>query len=247
MKNQITNLNSMSALIANTPMTAVNTARMNDCFSKTDSEESRAIIKAMASLDTFDSLYAVKRCEVLANARYTLATHKDFTFKDLCTAFEIDNSNGGAMADTWDKFYSHKDEIYDEFELDIFQYSVNVLKPFKNKDTSRVCKVLKYAGYTLSVKNARAIASAMDISGYIDGVELDKILNGDITTTEKKSDSKSDSKPDSKSDSKSDIKSDSKSDSKSMIFESVEKLVEYFNNNSEKLATIASITVQFNA
>ena len=239
MKNQITNLNSMSALIANTPLTAVNTARMNECFSKTDSEESRTIIKAMASLDTFDSLYAVKRCEVLATARYTLATHKDFTFKDLCKAFEIDNSNGGAMADTWDKFYSHKDEIYDEFELDIFQYSVNVLKPFKNKDTSRVCKVLKYAGYTLSVKNARSIASAMDISGYIDGVELDKILNGDITTEKKssKSDSKSDSKPDSKS--------DSNTKGNTIVFESVEKLVDYFNKNSEKLANIDSIIVSF--
>ena len=32
-----------------------------------------------------------------------------------------------------------------------------------------------------------------------------------------------------------------------MTFESVEKLVEYFNANSDKLVTIASITVQFNA
>lgn len=179
------NVATLSAVIANTALTAVNTARLNECRALTTNETSINMIEQFAKLDTFDSKYQINRCKVLSELRTQLVkVDKVLSFRKLCEVFEIDNSNAEKMATIWEKFYSRKPELYNA-------YSIGQLSPFVKKHISDVDRLFESdeMNTSITVKQCRELAKCISADGIIDTGKILDIFNGesgDVTTKKSK-------------------------------------------------------------
>ena len=179
----------LSTVIANTALTAVNTARLNECKALTQNEQSISMIEQFAKLDTFDSKYQINRCKVLSELRTQLVkVDKVLSFRKLCEVFEIDNSNAEKMATIWEKFYSRKPELYNA-------YSIGQLSAFIKKHISDVDSLFESEemNTSITVKQCRELAKCISNDGIVDTGKMLDILNGecgDVTTKKTKTKTK---------------------------------------------------------
>lgn len=192
----------LSTVIANTALTAVNTARLNECKALTQNEQSIAMIEQFAKLDTFDTKYQINKCKVLSELRTQFVkVDKAISFKKLCEVFELDNSNCEKMATIWEKFYSRNIELYGA-------YSIGQLSPFYKKHIADVDKLFESGemNTSVTVKQCRELAKCISADGICDTGKMLDILNGecgDVTTkkTKTKTETETDSTTESTSES----------------------------------------------
>ena len=179
------NTATLTTVIANTELTAVNNARLNECKALTTNEQSISMIEQFAKLDTFDSKYQINRCKVLSELRTQLVkVDKVLSFRKLCEVFEIDNSNAEKMATIWEKFYSRNAELYGA-------YSIGQLSPFVKKHISDVDRLFQSPemNTSITVKQCRELAKCISTDGIVDDGKILDIFNGecgDITTKKTK-------------------------------------------------------------
>ena len=206
------NKSTLMSVIANTALTAVATARVNECTALTTNETAIKAVTAFAQLDVFDTKYQIKRCEMMSIMRKAVQTEKTLTFKKVCEVFEVDNSNAGKWADIWDMFYT-----CDKF--DFSQYGVSQLMPFAGKRVDDVIKVFESNEITpnLSTATLRKVASCIDSKhGIIDTGKILDILNGaengDITT--KKTKTKTETETETETETNAETKTETKTETK---------------------------------
>ena len=188
MANKNTNIATLATVIANTELTAVNNARLNECRALTTNETSINMIEQFAKLDTFDSKYQINRCKVLSELRTQLVkVDKVLSFRKLCEVFEIDNSNAEKMATIWEKFYSRNAELYGA-------YSIGQLSPFVKKHISDIDRLFQSPemNTSITVKQCRELAKCISADGIVDNGKILDIFNGECgdSTTKTKTKTK---------------------------------------------------------
>lgn len=175
----------LSMVIANTELTAVNQARYDECKAITANIESLDMVKQFAKLDTFDGKYQINKCKVLSELRTQLVkVDKVLSFRKLCEIFEIDNSNAEKMATIWEKFYSRNAELYGA-------YSIGQLSPFVKKHISDVDRLFQSPemNTSITVKQCRELAKCISADGIVDNGKILDIFNGEsgeVTTKKTK-------------------------------------------------------------
>ena len=193
----------LSTVIANTALTAVNEARLNECRALTTNEQSINMIEQFAKLDTFDTKYQINKCKVLSELRTQFVkVDKSISFKKLCEVFELDNSNSEKMASIWEKFYSRNIELYGA-------YSIGQLSPFYKKHIADVDKLFESGemNTSVTVKQCRELAKCISADGICDTGKMLDILNGecgDVTTkkTKTKTETETETKTETETDNK---------------------------------------------
>lgn len=181
------NKNTLMSVIANTALTAVASARIEECATLTTNETALKAVSAYAQLDVFDTKYNIKKCEILSIVAHELKEEKSLTFKKMCEIFNIDNSNASKMVTIWDNYYSNDRELKGGYHFT--DYSVSQLAPFVSKQVTSVEKL--FTEYEVSPKTAvsrmREFAKWINKNGIDHWNEIIDIINGvvkngDITT-----------------------------------------------------------------
>lgn len=181
------NKTTLMTVIANTSLTAVATARIEECALLTTNEGALKAVSAYAQLDVFDTKYNIKKCEILSIVAHELKEEKSLTFKKMCEIFNIDNSNASKMVTIWDNYYSNDRELKGGYHFT--DYSVSQLAPFTSKQVTSVEKL--FTEYEVSPKTSvsrmREFAKWINKNGIDHWNEIIDIINGvvkngDITT-----------------------------------------------------------------